>query len=264
MLSHFDRDTALTPLGDGRFAGRISEDFWVQSGPNGGYLAAIALRAAIAVVPETERSARSLHVRFLAPPKAETIELATEIVRKGRSMTTIGVRMQQQGRDVLHASACFSEPFSTIAFQDCTLPDARPLAESEAIEKRIPLNHRYDLWRAIGGGLRSSDRALSGGYVRFADPRPIDVLALAAFWDAWPPAAFARKIEQRFRGAAPTVEASIYFRRRVPLPNAAPDDYALLRVESLMAEEGFIEESAEIWSLDGFLLAQSRQLMLLI
>jgi hypothetical protein len=164
----------------------------------------------------------------------------------------------------LSASATFSESFSTVAFQDCVLPEARPLAEAEPIEKRIPLNHRYDLWQAIGGGLRASSRALTGGYIRFADPRPIDALALAAFWDAWPPAAHARKIDQQFRGAVPTVEASIYFRRSVPLPQAAPGDYALLRVESVMAHEGFIDESSEIWSLDGLLLAQSRQLALLI
>jgi acyl-CoA thioesterase len=264
MLSHFDRDTQLTPLGAGRFAGRVSEDFWVQSGPNGGYLAAIALRGATAAVPEMTRSPRSLHVRFLAPPKTGAFELGSAVLRRGRSMTTVAVNMQQEGRDFMTASATFSEAFSTITFQDCVLPEARPLAQSDPIEKRIPLNHRYDLWQAIGGDLRSGSRAVTGGYIRFADPRPIDALALAAFWDAWPPAAFARKIDERFRGAVPTVEASIYFRRPVPLRHAAPDDYVLLRVESVMAHEGFIDESSELWSLDGLLLAQSRQLCLLL
>ena len=30
-------------------------------------------------------------------------------------------RMHQDGRDFLHASACFSEPFSAISFQDCRM-----------------------------------------------------------------------------------------------------------------------------------------------
>jgi acyl-CoA thioesterase len=215
-------------------------------------------------VSEPERAPRSLHVRFVAPPSAGPFELLAETVRKGRSMTTVAVRMQQDGRDFLLASACFSQPFSSVAYQDCRMPEALPLAESEPIEKRIALNQRYDMWRAIGEPLRTGQRALTGGYLRFSDPRVVDALSLAAFWDAWPPSPFARKLEQRFRGAAPTVEVSLYFRRPLPLPSATAEDYVLLRVESTMAYEGFAEENAEIWSLDGLLLAQARQLLLLI
>jgi acyl-CoA thioesterase len=263
-LTTFDRGTALAPLGEGRCAGSVSEDFWVQSGPNGGYLAAIALRGAALAVPDPERAPRSLHVRYLAPPRAGAFELQSEIVRSGRSMTIVSVRMQQDGRDFVHASACFSTAFSSIAFQDCAMPEARPLAQSEPVDKRIAMNHQFEMWRAIGGTERESSRALSGGWIRFAEPRPIDVLALAALWDCWPPAVFARASEQRFRGAVPTVEASVYFRRRVPLPGVAPGDYVLLKVETTMADEGVAEESAEIWSHDGLLLAQSRQLCLLL
>lgn len=263
-MSAFDDDTALAPLAAGRFTGSVSERFWVQSGPNGGYLAAIALRGAASTVPEPERAPRSLHVRYLAAPKAGRFELTSEVIRRGRSMTTVSVRMAQEGRDFVHASACFSEAFSAIAFQDCTMPQALPLEHSHAIDKRIPMNHQFDMLRAIGGTERAGPRALSGGWIRFHDPRPIDVFALAALWDAWPPAVFARAFEQRFRGAVPTVEVSVYFRRRVPLPQAMPGDYVLLEVESTMADEGVAEESAEIWSPDGLLLAQSRQLALLL
>jgi acyl-CoA thioesterase len=263
-LSAFDDDTALVPVAPGRFSGSVSERFWVQSGPNGGYLAAIALRGATSAIPEPTRAPRSLHVRYLAAPKAGAFELASEVIRRGRSMTTVAVRMAQDGRDFLHASACFSEAFSSISFQDCAMPEALPLDRSHAVEKRIAMNHQFDMWRAIGGVERGSPRALSGGWIRFADPRPVDALALAALWDAWPPAVFARAFEHRFRGAVPTVEVSVYFRRRVPLPHATPGDYVLLEVESTMADEGVTEESAEIWSQDGLLLAQSRQLALLM
>ena len=263
-MNTFDRDTALVPLAPRQFTGSISENFWVQSGPNGGYLAAIALRGAAAAVPEAERAPRSLHVRYLSAPRAGAFELATEVIRRGRSMTTVGVRMAQAGRDFALASACFSEAFSAIAFQDCAMPQALPLEHSLPIEKRIAMNHQFDMRRAIGGDERASPRALSGGWIRFCDPRAIDALALAALWDSWPPAVFARAFEQRFRGAVPTVEVSVYFRRRVPLPNAALADYVLLQVESTMADEGVTEESAEIWSHDGQLLAQSRQLALLL
>jgi acyl-CoA thioesterase len=236
----------------------------VQSGPNGGYLAAIALRGASALVPEPERTPRSLHARYLAAPKAGPFEVVVEQVRAGRSMTTIAVRMLQDGRDFVHASACFSAPFSTIAFQDAAMPAALPIDQAELLPARIALNERYVLRRAIGGGERTGSRALSGGWIRFSDPRPFDALAMAALWDAWPPAVFARAFEQRFRGAVPTVEASVYFRRRLPLPELGLQDSVLLRVESTMADEGFCEESAEIWSAGGLLLAHARQLELLL
>ena len=85
--SHFDRATALEPVAEGRFAGVLSEDFWVQSEPNGGYLAAIALRGATAIVADDERAPRSLHVRFLSAPKAGEFALHAEVVRSGRSMS---------------------------------------------------------------------------------------------------------------------------------------------------------------------------------
>ena len=264
MTSHFDRDTALTPLGEGHFAARVSEDFWVQSGPNGGYLAAIAMRAAMTVVPEPERVARSLHARYLAAPKAGAIEVRVEVLRRGRSLTSVAMRMQQGGQDFVHASASFSTPFSPVAFQDCAMPSARPLAECEPIARQIALNDRLEMYPAIGAARRSGERALTGGYMRFADQRLVDTLAVAALWDMWPPAVFARAFDQRFRGAVPTVEASVYFRRPVPLPGALPSDYVLLKSESLMGYDGLTEESAEIWSLDGLLLAQSRQLALLM
>jgi acyl-CoA thioesterase len=264
VTSHFDRATALAPLGEGRFAGALSEDFWVQAGPNGGYMAAIALRGASALVDVDERPPRSLHARFLSVPKAGAFELRAEVTRAGRSSTAVDVRMLQDGRAFLAASACFMRGVSTIAFQDRSPPEALALADSEPVPKRIALNHRYELLRAMGADERSGTRALTGGWIRFADERALDALALAAFWDAWPPAVFARALDQRFRGAVPTVEVSVYFRRRLPLPSIAAGEHVLLRVESTLAEEGIVEEDGEIWSKDGLLLAQSRQLALLL
>jgi hypothetical protein len=179
-------------------------------------------------------------------------------------MTSVAVQMEQQGRVFLEASAAFSEAFGTLAFQDAQMPDALPLEQSEPLPKAIPLNHQFDLHRAIGGAFRSSPRALSGGYIRFMDPRPIDALALAALWDAWPPAVFARSIEERFRGAVPTVEASIFFRAPMPASAVPPHEHVLLQVETKHACEGFAEEDSQIWSTSGTLLAQSRQLALLM
>jgi acyl-CoA thioesterase len=264
MPSELDRAIALRAAGDGRFTGHVSEDFWVQSGPNGGYMAATALHGASLVLGDPERPPRALHARFLAAPEAGPFELRVETLRAGRSMTTLAMSMHQRDKLFLSASACFSAGFSSIEFQDRAMPEVAPFAQAEPIGKAIPLNHRYDMFRAIGEPLRTGARARTGGYIRFADPRPFDALAAAALWDAWPPAMFARAMQTRFRGAAPTVEVSVYFRRRLPLSGMRPEDYAILEVESTSASEGFVEEDGWLWSPDGTLLAQSRQLVLLI
>ena len=62
--------------------------------------------------------------------------------------------------------------------------------------------------------------------------------------------------------ASPTVDLTIHFRQT---PGAArSDDYALAVFRTRRAHEGFLEEDGEIWSRDGELLAQSRQLALIL
>jgi acyl-CoA thioesterase len=57
----------------------------------------------------------------------------------------------------------------------------------------------------------------------------------------------------------PTVDLTIHFRDE-PAP---VHDWCLARFVSRHASHGFVEEDGEIWSRDGRLLAQSRQLALM-
>ncbi len=65
-MSRFAQDAAVAPVGDGRYTARIDRGWWIQRGPNGGYLAAIVLRAILAEVADPERRPRSLAL-LLAP-----------------------------------------------------------------------------------------------------------------------------------------------------------------------------------------------------
>jgi len=58
----------------------------------------------------------------------------------------------------------------------------------------------------------------------------------------------------------PTVDLTIHFRTELPLAHARPDDWCLAVFRSRLAAGGFVEEDGEVWSHDGVLLAQSRQL----
>jgi acyl-CoA thioesterase len=80
---------------------------------------------------------------------------------------------------------------------------------------------------------------------------------IAAITDAWFPAVFALSAEPLY---VPTVDLTIHFRDR---PAAAPD-WCCVRFTSRHASGGFVEEDGEVWSGDGTLLAQSRQLALMM
>ena len=65
----FETDTAVVAVGDGAFAATISDAWAVpRGGPNGGYVAAIVLRAMEAAVADAGRAPRSLTLHYLRPP----------------------------------------------------------------------------------------------------------------------------------------------------------------------------------------------------
>ena len=102
--------------------------------------------------------------------------------------------------------------------------------------------------------------ALAGGWIRLAEPRPLDAAVVAALTDAWPPALFSYAEVGAIEGGVPTIDLTVHFRASLPPPGASPEEWVLVVFRSRMAREGFVEEDGELWSRDGVLLAQSRQL----
>lgn len=268
--TRFDRDTAVRPLGAGAldpapggpaaFEARIDRGWWVVRGPNGGYVAALLLRALAARVPP-ERAARSLTVHYTAPPAEGPVRIETTVERVGRSLTTVSGRMAQDGRTLALALAAFSLPRAGAAFDHTRMPEAPPPEACPPIEEHIPIHARFDYRWAVGEPPASgSAQALCGGWIRSAEPRRADAALVAAFCDAWPPACFSWASDRDALGAVPTVDLTIHFRRALPLAEARPEDFHLAVFRTRLAHEGFLEEDGEIWSRDGRLLAQSRQL----
>jgi acyl-CoA thioesterase len=102
-----------------------------------------------------------------------------------------------------------------------------------------------------------SDRGETGGWLGLREERPLDSLAVAVLADAWYPAPWPRLSEL---APAPTIDLTIHFRS--PLPANGP--LLLGRFRSRQVRDGFFDEDGELWSPDGTLVAQSRQLGLLI
>lgn len=261
-----DRDPSRAPAeGSERlYRAAMSRRWWVMRGPNGGYLAAILLRALSDTVGDPARHPRSLTVHYTRAPAEGAVEITTRVERVGRSMTTASARMEQDGRLVALAVAAFSGSRPGPEFCDVVMPQV-PGPEAyivPAVPREVPpIGQRYEIRWAIGHppvpGVPPGARAVAGGWMRLAEHRPVDALLAAAMTDGWIPPMFSRVAEPV---VVPTVDLTIHFRAGLPHPGCDPDGFVLAVFRTSVAHEGFVEEDGELWAPDGTLLAQSRQL----
>jgi acyl-CoA thioesterase len=261
----FDRETAVTALGDGRYETALDRAWWVHRGPNGGYLAAIVLRALTEAVDDDARPPRSLTVHYAEPPADGSLQIATRIERAGRSLTSCSARIEQDGRLIGLALGAFSKPRPGPAFCDLTMPELPGPDEIEPVPVAAPdippIARRWDSRFAVGAPARHvaqpSERAMAATWIRLPESHVVDAVVAAAITDAAIPAVFSRLDEPII---VPTVDLTIHFRSALPVPGAAPDDFVLAVFRTGVVAEGFLEEDGEVWAADGTLIAQSRQL----
>jgi acyl-CoA thioesterase len=261
-LHHFDADTALQPTAEGRWRGWVPDHWFVGRGPNGGFLAAVAARAAEAAAG---RPLRSLSLHFLAAPAVGPLDVSATTVREGRSYSAASVRIEQGGQAMTLALATLGAlPDNGAEWDAGTMPAPIPLADTERVpleQAGIPAFMRnYDMRWALGtqlGGAAAVPE--TGGWIRTTEPRALDAPLVAAMTDAWAPAAFVAL--GRF-AAAPTLDLTIHIRRPLPPADMAPEDHVLGRFSSRLSVAGVWEEDGELWTPDGELIAQSRQLAL--
>ncbi len=256
----FDAATGARRVAEDRWAADVDAGWFAPAGPNGGYLASLVLRAMTEAVADPARAPRSLTLHYLRPPAAGGVEVVVTTERTGRSLTSLSARLEQEGRVCLVALAAFAVELPSGAEYAGGPPAAASPAEAERLQApggMPPIVDRLDLRPAIGAPpFSGSDEARTGGWLAFDPPRAVDALACATFVDAWWPSPFVRLTGPI---AAPTIDLTIHFRARLDGGDAHP---VLGVFTSRTSAQGLFEEDAELWSTDGVLLAQGRQLAL--
>ncbi|MEA2461772.1 MAG: hypothetical protein QOH90_1949 [Actinomycetota bacterium] len=263
-MNSFEKGTAVQPVGDGRYRGDVQPGWRVVRGAHGGYISAIILRALTSAQGDPTRTVRSFTTHFLSAPEEGSVDIVTATERRGRSMTSMSARLEQSGKTIAISLAAFSSDRDGFAFDDAVMPEVAPPEDGFKVPSRgegvPPFLGNFDMRWLIGGPpFSGSDKAEVGGWFRIDPPALADAPVVACLLDAWAPAIFPRATE---RVVCPTVDLTMHFRSPIPHPGAAPDDYYLGRFWSKMSRGGFFEEDGELWSRDGTLLAQSRQLAL--
>jgi acyl-CoA thioesterase len=264
VVTKFERDTTVTRVDDDAYEASIDEGWFVFRGPNGGYVAALVLRAMTERVGDPARAPRSLTLHYVSPADVGPVRVTTSVERVGRSLTSCSARLHQGDRLVALAMAAFSAPRPGPVFCDLEMPDVAPpdAIDPVAIHPDAPaIAHRWDTRWAIGDkpwqDAPPAREAVAGGWIRLEEPQVLDACAVAAITDAWVPPLFSRMREPI---VLPTIDLTVHFRVSLPLSDATPDDYLLAVFRNTAANEGFVEESGEVWSKTGTLVAQSRQL----
>ena len=259
--AEFAADSAVTPVGGGLYTGEAPGAWFGPIALNGGFLAALVVRAMSAELAAPNRRPRSLTIHFLRPPAEGPLELSIEVERSGRGASTLSGRVVQGGRLLAIALGTWSGRYdATLGWEPTApaVPGPEQLPPVELGPTAPRMFRQFDVRHVFGPlPFGAGDEALAGGWIRTRSPEPLDDALLALLCDAWFPSAFARLTAP---SPAPTIDLTIHFRDQPP---AGEHPWVLGRYSSRAAIDGLFEEDAELWSADGRLLAQSRQLALL-
>jgi acyl-CoA thioesterase-2 len=264
-------DTAVREI-DGRLTASLSQD-WEIWGPNGGYLASIALRAAGRVAPSGHRPV-SFSCQYLSSPAFEAVTLEVEAVKAGRSAYCLNVAMMQGGVRQLQAQVWTTNRTQGPSVAEHAPPPIPAPAELHPMEHYLPKDApRHRFWRNIevkperfpGEGERNPEGSITRQWFRYvgyenpaADPYldaarsllMIDTLFWPAHWRGQPEAP---------TYIAPSLDLSAWFRETAPA-----EGWLLIESRADVAGGGLIHGRARVWDQAGRLIAGGGSQLLVV
>lgn len=262
-ISQFERDSRLAQAGNGVFHGELSAAWAIGAVPNGGYVMAVACRALAAALDLPHLASMTGH--YLAPTEAGPVRIETEIIRRGRRISTAMARLVQGGQErVRFVGALTDFALSTgIDVGTVSPPEISGIAQCVPMAELMPrpaaihdqLLARLEPATATHwqDGDPQADTELRA-WLGFADGADPDVFSLPLFADALPPPLFRRV---GFGGWVPTVELTVHV-HRVPAPGLLRARFVTRHVTG-----GLLHEDGELWDSTGQLVALSRQLAII-
>lgn len=260
----FDEALEFEPLGQGRHAGRTHPAWANMVGPYGGITAAQMLHAAC-IDPRRLGEPLALTVNYAGAVAEGDFEIVASPSRTNRTTQHWAMTLVQAGQVCTTASAVFAIRRPTWSAPELAMPTVPP-APAVPRETRLPpvtWPRRYE-FRFVEGGwpdyrlaqeLPDSRTVL---WVRDDPPRPLDATSLASIADVFYPRVFRRR--QRFTPAG-TVTITTYFHADAAALAAQGERPLLAVAQGRRFTQGFFDQSAELWSDDGHLLASSHQLV---
>ncbi len=257
----FDADSAIVGGADGEWSTQVTSAWNIGDNPNGGYLLSSVLRAMRELSAHPDPLTVTTH--FLRPGSGDQPGVVSAaLIRSGRTLSTLQGELTQADKQRIHVVAGFAdlgEPGEApLQIDPPALPPVEECVERSGLEQGVdlPIRDRVDVRlhpdQALAG---QAGAAVVSGWIRFSDDRPIDTFALPLFADAFPPSLFGAL---GFIGWVPTIELTVHVRRR------PAHGWIRARFESTDLSDGRMIEDGALWDSTGALVAQSRQVGLLL
>lgn len=261
MSDDFLPDTTPTRDADDHLTLPVTDRWNTPLGkPNGGWVLASLIRAS-SMGFDVGRPAVAAITYFASPEPGTTALIETSAVKLGRRVQTVRASMAAGGRPLAEATTNFVRDHHGLTQQlgsapdlpdPRSLPDPRTLGlPSEGLFGQI--EYRIATIPGWATGQHSGDPTIEL-WQRLDDGQPIDWPALGLLCDAAPPA-----VLELATVASMTVQLTVHLHR---LPR--PDTWVGTRITTRHVVDGFHEEDVELWDEDGHLLAQSRQLAIIL
>ena len=271
----FDEDSRVVAAElPGEFAAELTSRWNGTAGAvNGGYMLAICARALALGIPFPDPVVVSGF--FLRPGTAGPAAVSTSVIRSGRSTAFGEAALTQDGKDVVRVTAAFARLGNAgpgagagadagtgqdgLVFLDGTPPALPPPAECvgvpvgsfgvASIAERIEFRSAELPGWFLG---RPSGRPASEFWMRFADGREADLLSLPLLVDSTAPSVL------ELGAGSTTIQLTVHLRAQ-PAPG-----WLACRATTRFVSNGYHEEDFEVWDSAGTLVAQSRQLALIL
>ena len=271
-MGNFATDTEVWQDGPGRFSVEISKD-WELIGPNGGYLAALALRAAGAHTDKPQPV--SISCQYLGVAEFAEARIDVTTLRATKRAEAMRVELTQRDRPILHALVWaaaddLAGPSTSWVPRPLDIPEPEDLVVLPGETAGGDLFGKKPFWNniEIRPALRAHESLEAGteplirGWDRF---RPQATFPGQPWTDAgravvlldcgfFPSAA---KAFSEMTFIAPSLDLYVGF--HTPAPD---EEWLLAESTGLASDRGLISAKAHLWAPSGHLVAHGTQQML--
>ncbi|MDI6797643.1 MAG: thioesterase family protein [Desulfatibacillaceae bacterium] len=254
----FDRDTALTPAGPGRYELAVSDEWSINRTANGGYIMAIM---ALAMGKETDKQATPIiTVNYTGRCEPKPALITVEKIAQSGRFDRFCASLSQDGKERARAFGTFAQapekeslrlyeaaPPQVAAFESCI---QMPKMDNYSLYGHMDVRLDPECSGWFAGSL--AERSIQKGWGAFRQERELDLPAVLLVADSLPPAVM---VSQGILTWVPTIEMSVNVR------NLPKSGRLKCIFESRFVDGGMVEEDGQVWDGDT-LVAISRQIAL--
>lgn len=229
----------------------------------GGLAAAVMMQKAVVIINDPAKRLLSTSVTFVGPVQEGKARLTAEILREGKSVTTIEVRLWQDEavQSILIASFGVARDSSIQVHQEMQAPDYAPPETLFQIPAQFKLPKCFDhfelRWADLNLPCSSSVRPDFEGWCRFHpdqhSDREFQLADLMAIFDIWPPG-----VLPMFQTLAPASSLTWTVTYVYPVQHQL-HDWFKYKVITDHAADGYSTEHAYLWDAENRLIAMARQ-----